>query len=395
MPPARIYFAVAVHSSQLSSDALRDLVVNLRETNAELASLNEELDASTAALDEANAERTRLEAILRHLSEGIMVVDRHGVPQLTSAAYDHMLGCMMAGVLEDDERRPLSRDQLPLGRMRAHAPFHMTFSLRQPDNSRRWFEADGHPIFDDGIFDGGVITVRDVTEGTVRRQQEDLLAMCSHELRTPITALGLQLEMILRKLRPAPDDELPRKYAAFALRQARRLEVLAGDLLDVGRLQTGKLHLRVERVDLAELCPQTVETARRMTTRHVMTCSAPVPTIVRGDSARLEQIVANLLSNAIAYSPDATPIQTRVLVDGSYALIQVQDHGTGIASNDLPHIFTRFFQVDRPQRGARSGLGLGLYIAQEIAAAHGGRIDVVSAVGDGSTFTLRLPLATE
>jgi signal transduction histidine kinase len=118
------------------------------------------------------------------------------------------------------------------------------------------------------------------------------------------------------------------------------------------------------------------------------------PIMVDGDAQRLEQVLLNLMTNAITHAPGTERIALRLLTQEHEALIEVEDTGPGIAEEDLPHVFTRFFQTG-PSRTARSGLGLGLYIAQEIVGAHGGTITARSTVGEGTTFTVRLPALAE
>ena len=122
--------------------------------------------------------------------------------------------------------------------------------------------------------------------------------------------------------------------------------------------------------------------------------AATDPIRVCGDAGRLEQVLLNLLTNAIHYAPGTDPVDVRLRRTGGEAEIQVQDYGPGIAAEDLPNLFTRFYQVARSHEGTKRGLGLGLYIAQELITAHQGRIDVLSAPGEGTTFTVRLPMAS-
>jgi signal transduction histidine kinase len=175
--------------------------------------------------------------------------------------------------------------------------------------------------------------------------------------------------------------------------------VLVNDLFDVGRLRQAKMLLQLAPVDLGALLAETVAMMRL--DAHGQTITLDHETdglVVMADATRLEQIVLNLLTNAIKYAPSARGIAVRLTrVDGAAgtgdeAEIQVRDYGPGISAADLPRIFTRYFQSARADAAARDGLGLGLFIASELVTAHGGSITATSTVGEGTTFTVRLPV---
>jgi signal transduction histidine kinase len=165
------------------------------------------------------------------------------------------------------------------------------------------------------------------------------------------------------------------------------------DLLEVSRLQQGKYTLHPERVTLQRLVTQAVEVAQLTTTRHTIQMElTSEPLVVLGDAGRLEQVLLNLLTNAIRYVPADERIVVRLERVGYEARLQVQDTGPGIAATDLAQLFTRFYQGTHPAQRAGQGLGLGLYITKELVTAQGGRIAVESVEGQGTTFTITLPL---
>lgn len=183
---------------------------------------------------------------------------------------------------------------------------------------------------------------------------------------------------------------------ARALEQVRRLDGLVGDLLDVGRLRGGKLSLEMGMVDLGAVVRRAVEAAGLAagTRGQSILLDAPTaPVLVQGDAARLEQVALNLLTNAVTYAPASPTIAVRLWRDADAgAALEVRDDGPGIPAADLPRLFSRFYQVERPDRPSRGGLGLGLYLVQELVEAHAGTVAVASVVGEGTTFTVRLPL---
>lgn len=241
-----------------------------------------------------------------------------------------------------------------------------------------------------------VLVIRDITERSLHQLQDAFLALASHELRTPLTPLQSYLELIARTLGrkdPAdPDIARTLRYAGIAGGQVRRLGRLVDDLLDVARLQTGKLTLRRAPVRVDELAGRAIEIAQTLAAGQAIALDASgLPLTVDADAERLEQVLLNLLTNAITHAPGTERIDVCVRREGGEAIIEVRDNGPGIAAAELPHVFSRFYQT-RQRREGGGGLGLGLFIAREIVVAHGGAIAVDSIKGQGATFTVRLPL---
>jgi two-component system CheB/CheR fusion protein len=256
---------------------------------------------------------------------------------------------------------------------------------------RRWFEATGQPIQSEGLDQGSVVVIRDITERSVLRMQEEFLALVSHELRTPLTPIHGYLTLLSRLLETEGADERAQHYLARVQEQMQRLQRLVDDLLDVGRLREGKLQLDREPVDLVPLVQGLVEALQAATEGpRVELAVAEDPLVVAGDAARLSQVVLNLLTNAVKYAADSERIDVRLRREAGEALLEVQDYGPGIPAAAQPHLFDRFYQAAR--RTAQDGLGVGLFITRELVRAHGGTIEVRSNEGAGATFTVRLPL---
>lgn len=226
------------------------------------------------------------------------------------------------------------------------------------------------------------------------RVRDEFLAVASHELRTPMTALLLSLQTLLRAARPGrPIDVLAvSRSATLAARQGDRLNHLVDGLLDVSRIETGRLPLALAEVDLGEVVRDVVERFEPALTR------AGCPVSIRGDASvmgrwdrsRLDQVVTNLLANAVKFGL-GKPIEIVLEEHAGVARLVVRDHGIGIDEDEQPRIFERFARaVSSSNYG---GLGLGLYISRCIVEAHGGRIGVVSQRASGSTFTIELPCA--
>jgi two-component system, chemotaxis family, CheB/CheR fusion protein len=268
------------------------------------------------------------------------------------------------------------------------------------DGSRRWFEAWGEPIRSDGKPKGGVVTIRDITDRSVYRLQQEFTALASHELRGPLSVVvgALQIAQMHLSRSDAGDQAKAKIGESLAMAQweADRMMLLVNDLLDMRRLQTGKLKLRLEPVDLVPHVRRTVAGVKLATAARSVVLDVKVGSLlVMGDASRLEQILLNLLNNAIQHAAHAERIEVRLRQVNDAAELQVQDDGPGIPPHELPKIFSRYYQVARLDQQLQTGLGLGLYITKELVTLHGGTIDVESQEGVGTRFTVKLPTLRE
>ena len=263
----------------------------------------------------------------------------------------------------------------------------------------------------DGRVVGAVEVCRDISE--LRRLQvakDDFLSVASHELKTPLTSLIGYIQLLQRHLgRTGSTDERASRYLSAIDSQTRRMRELVDTLLDVSRLETGKLRLRDDPFDLVALVREMVEGTTGLSERHSVAIEVEVARIEgRGDADRIEQVIANLLSNAVRYSPDGGPItvtigtlrgklaQDRPGAGTEMAFVRVRDTGLGLAADQLDRVFERFHQVHGTADGkiGGEGMGLGLYISREIVERHGGRIWAESNGPDrGTAFTFTVPLA--
>ncbi|MEA2531083.1 MAG: two-component system, chemotaxis family, CheB/CheR fusion protein [Thermomicrobiales bacterium] len=378
---------------QASNEELETLNEELQATVEELNTTNDDLQARTVEMQElavvGDATRVRLEAILASISDAVAAMDESGSVVLTNAAYDRMFGMPPGPVLEDEEGRPLPTDATPLRRASRGETFSLSFTITEDDGSRRWFEADGRAVHGEaGRL--GVVTIRDITERSLRYLQDQWLGIASHELRTPLTALQAYLQLATRTM-PPTETTRARAHLDRALAQARRIDILVSQLLEATRFQQGRLRLDRQPVDLRAVVRRAVETAEVLAAgRTIELDDQTTGANVIGDETRLEQVVLNLLTNAITHAPGSERIEVRLRPVGDEVELQVRDEGPGIPAAELPGIFDRFSQAAGIQSG---GLGLGLFIAREIVMGHGGTIEVESTEGQGTTFTLQLPVA--
>jgi signal transduction histidine kinase len=225
------------------------------------------------------------------------------------------------------------------------------------------------------------------------RSKDDFLARLAHELRNPLAPIVHALHLLDRVAIHGPQGVQLREIMA---RQTRHLGCLVDDLLDVSRIRLGKLSLRPQPLDLRDVARRSFEAlqlARHAEGHEISLAMEPEPVIVNGDPGRLEQIIGNLLQNAVKYTPCGAPIQLVVERSSHEAILRVRDRGIGIDPEILPHIFQMFTQADRSLDRAQGGLGLGLALVRALVEYHGGKVTAESAgLGHGSVFTVRLPL---
>ena len=224
------------------------------------------------------------------------------------------------------------------------------------------------------------------------RSRDEFLSVVAHEFKTPITALLGYTQLVQRR---AADQLAERDCRALRVigEQPLRLSRLVETLPDVSRLQLDRLHLERRPLDLGRLVERVVDELRGASPAHriVVACGDAVELV--GDAVRLRQVLQNLIDNAVKYSPSGGLVRVSVERQGGWAHLAVADEGIGIPPAALGHIFERFYRAENiGQHGDISGFGIGLYLVQELVAHHGGRVAVESVEGQGSTFTVSLPL---
>lgn len=225
--------------------------------------------------------------------------------------------------------------------------------------------------------------------------RDEFLAIATHEIRTPLTTILGQAGLLQRRLRAVPGLTPQHERALDTIiAQGQRLATMITDLLDVSRLESGQLQIAYAGVELVELVRRALENIRATTPgRTFLLFVETEHLLVTGDALRLEQVLGNLLNNAIKYSAEQSQIEVTLARVDQRALIHVQDYGIGIAADALPHLFDRFYRVDNEQTRNVTGVGVGLFVVHEIVRLHGGQVSINSTPGAGSTFTVTLPLA--
>jgi signal transduction histidine kinase len=362
-------------------------------------------------LGEQNVDLERLANVLRAVLDstvdGIVLTDAEGEVQLANrpaikltqdlgmtyegTAVDRLLS--IAHRIKDGERYRAAMERLRTN------PDEPTFDEFEDHESGRVFQGFTAPVVDDrGRLLGRVWTLREVTQQReLDRLKDDFVATVSHELRTPLTSMMGFLEM-LREGEAGALTEEQRRFLAIVYRSSERLQRLVGDLLFVARLDASGLDLQFANdVSVDDVVRDCVESSSALARARELELSADLDGVppVRADRERLSQLVSNLISNAIKFTPAGGRIAARTSVDETAAVIEVEDSGVGIPEAEQDRLFQRFFRSSTATEQAIPGTGLGLVISKAIAEAHGGGVSVRSRPGEGTCFRVTLPLGGE
>jgi signal transduction histidine kinase len=258
------------------------------------------------------------------------------------------------------------------------------------DASVHWIRAQGKVLYDaDNKPERMLGTVLDITAyKALQQQKDDFISIASHELKTPITSLKASLQLMDR-LKDKPDQGMIPKLLMQSRRSVERVSALVDDLLNVSRLQQSDIQLNKSRFVLSQLV-NTVANPIAITSKQKIMITGDLEQEVFADEHRIDQVITNFLSNAVKYAPESETITVNLSWADQLFTVSVTDQGAGIPEEKLGNLFDRYYRVN-PSGHQGSGLGLGLYICEEIVTRHGGQIGVTSKPGEGSTFWFTLP----
>ena len=274
--------------------------------------------------------------------------------------------------------------------------FEVEFRIHHTDGTRHWCVATGKPQYqNNGTFSGYIGSCVDITEQkNLQQQKDDFIGIASHELKTPVTSIKAYTQVLERMLLKKGET----MEAGMINRmdgQLNRLTSLIGDLLDVTKINSGKLQFNDRDFEFNDHVRELVEDLQRTTEKHKLIENFLPTGIVFGDKERIGQVITNLITNAIKYSPKADRIIIHTGIKNNEVNLCVQDFGIGIEEDKLNKVFEQFYRVSGDMQHTFPGLGLGLYISSEIIKREGGRIWVTSKHGEGSTFCFALPLKSK
>ncbi len=342
--------------------------------------------------------RKRAEAILQSTADGLIVYSSAGkitfvnntASLMLAVAVDDLLGsskdlwsiCGLEPLDTFDPRRGGSQ----VREVTFEEPVHRVVDVRTD------------PVIDDhGMYLGFVATLHDVTaEREIGQMKNEFVSTVSHELRTPLTSIKGYVDLILDE-EAGEINEIQREFLSIVKENSDRLVELINDLLDISRIESGRIHLKVQPLQVAERIKGAVDTFRAVLEQNGRSITVEVPNDLpraAGDPDRVGQVLINFISNAIKYSPEGGNVWVRSESDDDFVRISVTDEGIGIAEEDMAQLFTKFYRVDSKLTREIGGTGLGLSIVKSIIELLGGQVGCESEPGKGSTFWFTLPRAS-
>ncbi len=356
--------------------------------------------------DLVSAERSRLATILESSPHGIVYIERDWRRVVSNPAADAIAGEPLSGLsresylahVRNPDGSPMPTDQRPTIRaLRGELVSRVEAAMARPDGSVVPVLMSAAPVRGPGgEVTGAVVAFEDVSVlKELERLREEFASIVAHDLRNPVSSILMNIEMLLREA--GGKEQLSVRVSSLerVRRSALRLGDMVKDLLDASRIEVGRLTLERKPVDAPQAVTALLDQVGPTLGNHPLELDLEgVPAPLSLDLVRFDQILTNLLEHAAKYSPEGAPIRVllRAAADGRGAVISVRDQGIGIAAEDLPRLFDRFYQAKRA-REKKTGLGLGLYITKGLVEAHGGRIWVESLPDRGSTFHVWLPYA--
>ncbi|WP_444685524.1 cell wall metabolism sensor histidine kinase WalK [Alkalicoccus luteus] len=367
----------------------------------EIGQLAETFNDLTDKLQEAHAttegERRKLASVLMYMTDGVIATDRNGNVILVNRRAEEIFGKRQEELAGKDVTSVLGLDKfMTLNDLyRFQDPLLLDFDAQEEEMI---IEANFSTIERDNGAENGLIAVlHDVTEQErVEEERREFVANVSHELRTPLTSMKSYLEALQDGAINDPD--IAPQFLEVTSNETDRMIRLVNDLLQLSKMDSKDYSVSVAEIDAPQLVNHVIDRFEMTTKNQDIQFKRRIPEeeiTVQGDRDKLMQLMDNIVSNAVKYSPEGGTINVSLKQEQERLVVSVKDEGVGIPRENIPHVFDRFYRVDKARSRNLGGTGLGLAIAKEIAMAHGGNIWVSSEWGKGTTFSFSLPYAQE
>lgn len=367
-------------------------------TNDEIEDLSNSINYMSeqikVRMDEVVLSRSRFEAVLLSIFEGLMVLDKNGAIILMNPTLKEFLGITSSpiGRKPIEIMRNLEIQELA-DEIISETKGVVTRELHVDEPFPRQLLVHATAVIHDDKRDGAVFVFHDITE--LRRLEgvrKDFVANVSHELRTPVATIKGYAETLLEGA--LEDKENAKEFVQIIASDADRLAKLINDLLDLSSVESGKLEPYLTEISLSELVDHVFKVFdEQASQKKVLLCNNIKKDfgLINVDEAGMQQVFFNLVENAIKYNKEGGGVDISALVEDEFIVIKIKDDGIGIPSEDLPRIFERFYRVDKARSRQLGGTGLGLSIVKHIVQFHGGDVSVESSLQSGTVFTVRIP----
>ncbi|MDA3128655.1 ATP-binding protein [Aliibacillus thermotolerans] len=352
--------------------------------------MRRELNQNIAAL---NQEKEQLSRILSSMADGVITIDRKGTIIVTNPPAHRFLE-MYRYEHQDYDELSLPKE---LKKLFQHVVAQEKEQLAEMDIQGRSYAILMTPLYDQNFVRGVVAVIRDMTEERQHdKLRKDFIANVSHELRTPISMLQGYSEAIIDDM--ATSEEEMKEIVKIIYDESKRMNRLVNELLDIARMEAGHIQLDKQKTDIHALANKVYKKfqglAKEAEVELSITTTGTEP-IQFLDPDRIEQVMTNLIHNAIRHTDKDGTVRITVEAKKEGTKVSVKDDGTGIPEEDLPYVFERFYKADKARTRSNGGTGLGLAIAKNIVEAHGGEISVHSKLGEGALFRFFLPATKE
>jgi len=345
-------------------------------------------------LNALNQEKEQLSRILSSMADGVITLDRDGSVMVTNPPANEFIGAwLFEQGYEVEESGELPQElQILFGKVVQDEKEQMG----EVDVQGRSWVILMTPLYDQNHVRGAVAVLRDMTEERLHdKLRKDFIANVSHELRTPISMLQGYSEAIVDDI--AGNEEEKKELAQIIHDESLRMGRLVNELLDIARMEAGHIQLNLEPLEIEDFTNRIVRKFQGVARDHDVELIGdihPINQIVYADTDRVEQILTNLIDNAIRHTPDQGVVTLRLEPFHNGVKLEIEDTGAGIPEDDLPFVFERFYKADKARTRGRSGTGLGLAIVKNIVDAHRGKVSAHSKLGEGTTFSVFLPYGT-
>ncbi|ADU30087.1 ATP-binding protein [Evansella cellulosilytica] len=368
-------------------------------TNDEIGLLatafNKMARALNTNLNALNQEKEQLSRILSSMADGVITLDREGAVMVTNPPANEFIGAW----LYEQEYEVEESGELP-------RELQHLFDLVVQEEKEQMGEVDVQgrswailmtPLYDQQHVRGAVAVLRDMTEERLHdKLRKDFIANVSHELRTPISMLQGYSEAIIDGI--ASSEEEKTELAQIIYDESLRMGRLVNELLDLARMEAGHIQLNVETISFTDFTKRVLRKFQGIAKEHGIKLSGDIEENIQyvyADEDRIEQVLTNLIDNAIRHTPEGGEVTLQMEVLDQGVKVNIQDTGIGISEEDLPFVFERFYKADKARTRGRAGTGLGLAIVKNIVEAHHGKVSVHSKLNEGTTFSFFLPYGVE